>query len=76
MRKGNDWEVYDIVIEGVSLVNNYRTQFSRIINQTSYEGLVKRMRTEAQGAAAERRGASQPASRPSLEGATPPTPPE
>ena len=38
------WEVYDIVIEGVSLINNYRTQFNNIIHRTSYEGLVKQLR--------------------------------
>lgn len=39
-----DWEVYDIVIEGVSLINNYRTQFNNIIHRTSYDGLVKQLR--------------------------------
>ena len=38
------WEVYDIVIEGVSLINNYRTQFNNVIHRTSYEGLVKQLR--------------------------------
>lgn len=38
------WEVYDIVIEGVSLINNYRTQFNNIVHRTSYEGLVKQLR--------------------------------
>jgi len=42
-RDGN-WKVYDIVIEGVSLVNNYRTQFNTIIMKDSYAGLVKQMR--------------------------------
>ena len=41
--KGN-WETYDIVIEGVSLVNNYRTQFNKIIRQDSYQTLVKKLR--------------------------------
>jgi phospholipid transport system substrate-binding protein len=41
---GGDWKVYDIVIEGVSLVNNYRTQFNTIITKDSYAGLVKQMR--------------------------------
>jgi phospholipid transport system substrate-binding protein len=36
--------VYDIVIEGLSLANNYRTQFNTIIVQDSYAALVKRMR--------------------------------
>jgi phospholipid transport system substrate-binding protein len=35
------WLVYDVSIEGVSLVNNYRTQFNTIITQSSYENLVK-----------------------------------
>lgn len=42
--KNADWQVYDIVIEGVSLVNNYRTQFNSIILKDSYAGLVKQMR--------------------------------
>jgi len=43
-KKGNKWLVYDVSIEGVSLVNSYRTQFNRIILQSSYENLVKRLR--------------------------------
>jgi phospholipid transport system substrate-binding protein len=43
--KGN-WEVYDVVIEGVSLVNNYRIQFNSIIRKDSYEELVKRMKNK------------------------------
>ena len=38
------WEVYDIVIEEVSLVNNYRTQFNKIIRQTSYKNLIKKLK--------------------------------
>ncbi len=44
LNKNGTWEVYDIVIEGVSLVNNYRTQFNKIIRSDSYEVLVKRMK--------------------------------
>lgn len=40
MKKKGRWVVYDIVIEGVSLVSNYRTQFGRIIKRSSYEDLV------------------------------------
>jgi phospholipid transport system substrate-binding protein len=46
LHKDGDWKVYDIVIEGVSLVNNYRTQFNSIIVKDSYAGLVKQMRTK------------------------------
>ena len=40
------WVVYDVVIEGVSLVNNYRSQFTRVISQSSYADLVSRLRTK------------------------------
>jgi phospholipid transport system substrate-binding protein len=46
-KKGQKWEVYDIVIEGVSLVNNYRTQFNQIIRSSSYEELVARLKKKA-----------------------------
>jgi len=46
LHKNGDWKAYDIVIEGVSLVNNYRTQFNTIILKDSYTGLVKQMRTK------------------------------
>jgi phospholipid transport system substrate-binding protein len=42
-KKGEDWLVYDIAIEGVSLVNNYRVQFNDIITKSSYEDLVKKL---------------------------------
>ena len=45
LRRGDQWRVYDVVIEGVSLVSNYRSQFNRIIRTSSYQELVKRMRT-------------------------------
>jgi len=43
-KKGDKWEVYDIIVEGVSLVNNYRTQFSEMLSSGSYEELVKRIK--------------------------------
>jgi phospholipid transport system substrate-binding protein len=42
--KDHKWWVYDIIIEGVSLVNNYRTQFNDILAKSSFEGLVKRLK--------------------------------
>ncbi|MBW1701903.1 MAG: ABC transporter substrate-binding protein [Deltaproteobacteria bacterium] len=45
-KKGNDWFVYDVIIEGVSLVNNYRTQFNTIIVRYKYKGLIKRLRAK------------------------------
>jgi phospholipid transport system substrate-binding protein len=45
-KNNNKWDVYDVVIEGVSLINNYRNQFSKIIRTSSYEELVKRMQNK------------------------------
>ncbi len=45
---GKEWKVYDVVIEGVSLVSNYRSQFNKIIRNHSYQELVKRMKTKQQ----------------------------
>lgn len=38
------WKIYDAVIENVSLVNNYRSQFNRVIAKSSYEDLMARMK--------------------------------
>jgi len=46
MKKETKWFVYDVIIEGVSLVSNYRNQFNRIIRQSSYEDLVKKMKNK------------------------------
>lgn len=40
-RKAEEWMVYDIVIEGVSLVGNYRSQFQSILARKPYEELVR-----------------------------------
>lgn len=41
------WRVYDIVIDGASIVSNYRSQFMSIIREVSYIGLVSKMRQKA-----------------------------
>ena len=46
LKDGERWRVYDVVIEGVSLVSSYRTQFTRIIQQAGYSELVKKLRTK------------------------------
>lgn len=38
------WKVYDLVIENISLVNNYRSQFNRVIAKSSYEDLLRNMK--------------------------------
>ena len=42
--RNGDWKVYDVVIEDISLVNNYRAQFKRALATASYEDLVNRMK--------------------------------
>src|SRR5262247_3306423 len=43
-RAGEDWRVYDLVIENVSLVNNYRSQFNRILSSSTYDELVMKLK--------------------------------
>jgi phospholipid transport system substrate-binding protein len=42
--RSGEWLVYDVVIDGVSLVRNYRGQFEKIIRDSSYQGLVEKLR--------------------------------
>lgn len=46
------WLIYDVVIENVSMVRNYRTQFNRIINKSSYENLVQSIQSKLKQLAA------------------------
>ena len=48
-----DWKVYDVVVDNLSLVNNYRTQFSRVLASYSYAELIRRMKATALNAAGE-----------------------
>jgi phospholipid transport system substrate-binding protein len=41
---GQEWKVYDVIAEEISLVNNFRSQFNRVIASSSYEELVRRLR--------------------------------
>ena len=43
---GGDWMVYDVVIEGISLIKNYRDQFDAIIAKSSYDGLIKEIKAK------------------------------
>ena len=45
--KDDIWWVYDVVVNGVSLVKNYRSQFARIIHRSSYEELVTTLREKS-----------------------------
>jgi len=45
-KKGDRWMIYDVNIEGISLVSNYRTQFNKIIQTNGYNALVERMKVK------------------------------
>jgi phospholipid transport system substrate-binding protein len=45
-RAGDRWMAYDVSVEGVSLVANYRAQFNKIIQASSAQGLVQRLRAK------------------------------
>lgn len=42
--KDGNWKVYDIVVEGISMVGSYRVQFDRIIRNSSFDGLLQELR--------------------------------
>lgn len=44
IKKDNEWKVYDVVIEGVSLITNYRTQFREILGNNPPEKLLDILR--------------------------------
>jgi phospholipid transport system substrate-binding protein len=46
--QSGEWLVYDVVIDGVSIVRNYRTQFSQIIRDNTYAGLLEKMKQRVQ----------------------------
>ncbi len=48
MNKSNDWHVYEVVVDGVSLVNNYRGQFSKILHTSSSPDLVDHLRKKSE----------------------------
>jgi phospholipid transport system substrate-binding protein len=43
---GSEWKIYDVVVENISMVNNYRSQFNRVISNASYEELVRRLKSK------------------------------
>jgi phospholipid transport system substrate-binding protein len=47
LNKGTDWRVYDVVVDGVSLVSNYRGQFSKILRSSTFADLVDQLRKKS-----------------------------
>jgi phospholipid transport system substrate-binding protein len=46
MNKNGTWWVYDVSVEGVSLIKNYRTQFNEILARSAYPELVKKLKSK------------------------------
>ena len=49
IQENGSWRVFDFVIEGVSMIKNYRSQFNRIIKKESFEALKKKMIAKIEG---------------------------
>ena len=46
LREGAQWRVYDVIIEGVSLIANYRAQFNKIILTSSFHDLITKLKAK------------------------------
>lgn len=45
-QKGDEWLVYDVIIEGVSLISNYRSSYAEIMKDEGFDGLINRMQAK------------------------------
>jgi phospholipid transport system substrate-binding protein len=48
LKRRERWRIYDVSIEGVSLVANYRTQFNSVVRTSSYDELLRKMRSRVE----------------------------
>ena len=48
LKNSDNWRVYDVIVDGISLVKNYRGQFARIIKSSSYKGLIEKLRSKVE----------------------------
>jgi phospholipid transport system substrate-binding protein len=46
-QSGGQWKVYDVVVEDISLVNNYRSQFNRILANSSFDDLIRKLQEKS-----------------------------
>ncbi len=51
-RDGSEWKIYDISIDAISVIANYRNQFNRVLNSDGYDKLVTIMREKMRGLSA------------------------
>lgn len=48
LNQSGDWRVYDVIVDGVSLVNNYRGQFTKILRTSSFADLLEQLRKKSE----------------------------
>jgi len=53
-----EWKVYDVVIENISLVNNYRSQFNRVLATSSFDEFLRKLQGKAFDGPAKNRNAA------------------
>ena len=46
VRQKGGWKVYDFMVQGVSVVRNYRAQFSKVLERESYQDLLKKLKAQ------------------------------
>ncbi len=46
LNEGNQWKIFDIIIDDVSTIENYQSLFNRTISKSSYAGLLKKLKTK------------------------------
>jgi phospholipid transport system substrate-binding protein len=51
-KTASGWKVYDVMVGGVSLVANYRTEFSNVIRESGIDGLIKNLTAKNRSLAA------------------------
>jgi len=49
IQKDNSWKVYDVVIENIGLINNYRNEFAGVIRKEQFSGLMKKLKAKIAG---------------------------
>jgi phospholipid transport system substrate-binding protein len=49
--EGSGWQVYDVIIENIGLVANYRSEFAGVIRKEKFKGLLERLRDKIDKAA-------------------------
>ena len=48
LQKGDSWKIYDVTVEAISIIANYRNQFNRVINEKGFPTLMADLRAKQQ----------------------------